>query len=74
MLSKSKMDRINFLAKKSKSEGLSPEEKEEQQVLRAEYLKKFRENFKARLENIDFVDEEGNVVDIKEIKNKNRKC
>lgn len=59
MLSKEKIDRINLLARKSKSEGLSPEEKKEQQVLRTEYLAKFREQFKAQLDCIEFVDDEG---------------
>lgn len=53
MLSKEKMDRINELAKKSKAEGLSQTEKEEQKVLREEYLTKFRANFRQQLENIE---------------------
>jgi Uncharacterized protein conserved in bacteria len=57
MLTKEKIDRINELAKKSKNEGLSPEEKEEQCVLRKEYLEKFREHFKGHLESIRFVDD-----------------
>jgi uncharacterized protein YnzC (UPF0291/DUF896 family) len=56
MLSKEKIDRINELAKKSKGAGLNEEEKIEQQNLRQEYLAKFRENFKAQLENIEIVD------------------
>ncbi len=53
MLSKEKMDRINELAKKSKSEGLSASEKEEQKILREEYLVKFRASFRQQLENIE---------------------
>ncbi|QXM07462.1 DUF896 domain-containing protein [Crassaminicella indica] len=56
MLSKEKLARINFLAKKSKNEGLTQEEKLEQKKLREEYLKKFRENFRKQLDNIEFVD------------------
>ncbi|QIB26372.1 DUF896 domain-containing protein [Caloranaerobacter azorensis] len=56
MLSREKLDRINYLARKSKIEGLTKEEKEEQQVLRKEYLKNFRENFKRQLESIKFVE------------------
>ena len=41
-MKKSKIDRINELARKSKSEGLTPEEKEEQAQLRAEYIADFR--------------------------------
>lgn len=53
MLSKEKMDRINYLAKKSKNEGLTESEAAEQKVLREEYLKAFRKSFKQRLDNID---------------------
>ncbi|HZK88117.1 MAG TPA: DUF896 domain-containing protein [Anaerovoracaceae bacterium] len=57
MLIKEKMDRINVLARKCKSEGLTDEEKAEQKILREEYLVKFREHFKSHLENIEFVDD-----------------
>lgn len=69
MLTKEKIDRINALAKKSKTEGLTPEEKKEQAELRAEYLGKFREHFKGHLESIRFVDEEGNCVEREKQKN-----
>lgn len=59
MLTKEKIDRINVLAKKSKSEGLTSEEKKEQEILRSEYLSKFRENFKGHLDSIKFVEDEG---------------
>lgn len=60
MLNQEKMDRINELAKKAKTEGLTDAEKQEQQALRAEYLEKFRESFRNQLENIEirYVDEE----------------
>lgn len=56
MLSKKKLDRINALAKKAKKQGLSKEELIEQKKLRKEYLKKFRKNFRSRLENITVVE------------------
>lgn len=56
MLPKEKMERINFLARKSKNEGLSPEEAAEQKELREEYLKNFRESFRRQLDNIEIVD------------------
>lgn len=57
MLSKEKIDRINELARKSKGQGLTDEEKNEQQILRKEYIAKFRENFIGQLENIKFVED-----------------
>lgn len=56
MLSKDKLDRINYLAKKAKSEGLNTSEKQEQKKLREEYLKIFRQNFKKQLDCIEFED------------------
>jgi uncharacterized protein YnzC (UPF0291/DUF896 family) len=50
------MERINELARKQKSVGLSEEEKNEQQTLRQEYLAKFRTVFKGQLETIEVVD------------------
>ncbi len=58
MLTKEKIARINELAKKSKVESLTPEEKHEQAELRAEYLGKFREHFKSQLECIEIVDDD----------------
>jgi len=56
MLTQEKMDRINELARKKKTVGLTEEELAEQAELRAEYLEKFREGFKKQLEQIEFVD------------------
>ena len=50
-MEKSKVDRINELARKSKSVGLTPEEKEEQAQLRQEYLADFRRSTIEILEN-----------------------
>ncbi len=52
-----KIDKINYLAKKSKAEGLTKEEKLEQQKLREEYLNNFRKNFKNQLDSIKIVRE-----------------
>lgn len=47
-----KIERINALARKSKTpEGLTDEEKQEQAALRAEYLADFRASFSAQLDH-----------------------
>ncbi|RBW69937.1 DUF896 domain-containing protein [Bacillus taeanensis] len=68
MLSSKKLQRINELAHKSKSEGLNPEERIEQQKLREEYLQTFRKGFKKHLHGIKVVDPEGNDVTPKKLK------
>ena len=55
-----KIDRINALARKSKAEGLTDAEKEEQQQLRKEYIQAFRNNLKSTLDQVVIVDREGN--------------
>lgn len=56
-MTQEKIDRINELARKSRtSEGLTPEEKEEQTALRNEYRAGFVRNLKAQLDNIEIVD------------------
>lgn len=55
-----KISRLNALAKKARESGLTPEEKEEQQALRAEYIAAFRKNLTATLDNTYLMDEQGN--------------
>ena len=58
MIDQKLIDRINFLANKSKTEeGLTEEELVEQSELRKEYLRLFREGFRQRLESIKVVKE-----------------
>lgn len=47
------IDRINYLAKKSKNEGLTPEEKLEQDKLRREYIESIKANIKAQLGDVN---------------------
>jgi uncharacterized protein YnzC (UPF0291/DUF896 family) len=49
--------RINELARKKKTVGLSDEESAEQRVLREAYLKAFRESLRAQLDQIKFVED-----------------
>ena len=50
-MEKVKLDRINELARKQKSVGLTEEEKKEQADLRAEYIAEFRAQFTGILDN-----------------------
>ena len=61
MIDQKLIDRINYLANKSKNEGLTEEEKVEQANLRQEYLRLFKEGFRQRLESIKIV--KGNEED-----------
>lgn len=45
------VDRINFLAKKQKTEGLTDAEKEEQRKLRQEYIDAIKRNIVSQLGN-----------------------
>lgn len=55
-----KIDRINELARKQKSEGLTDEEKAEQQTLRREYIESYKRSLMQQLDSIYVVDEKGN--------------
>lgn len=57
MTHEERIARINELARKKKTVGLTEEELAEQKVLREEYLAIFRANFRAQLDRIEFVDE-----------------
>lgn len=47
-----KIKRINELARKAKTEGLTEAEKAEQQALRQEYIQAYRRNLEAQLGSI----------------------
>ena len=57
MVTKEQIDRINELAKKKKTEGLTAEEQAEQKVLYRVYIDAFKANLKAQLETIEIVDD-----------------
>ena len=60
------IERINELYRKSKAEGLTEEEKKEQALLRPEFIANVKGNLRAQLNNIDIVDENGNVENLGE--------
>ncbi|MFI3559559.1 DUF896 domain-containing protein [Staphylococcus pseudintermedius] len=75
MLSKEKLNRINELANKKKSEGLTETEAKEQYQLRSEYLEVFRSSFKSQIENTKVIDPDGNDVTpekLKEVQKQNQ--
>lgn len=58
--------RINELARKSKSEGLTPEELQEQQILRREYIEAFKRNMRGTLNNISIKEADGSITHLGE--------
>lgn len=58
-MTEEKIKRINFLAKKQKAEGLTEEEKAEQQKLRREYIDSYKRNLIAQLENTYILEPDG---------------
>lgn len=65
-MTKEKIDRINELYKKSKAEGLTSEEKKEQDLLRKEFIASVRGNLVNQLNNIDMVNEDGTIENLGE--------
>ena len=61
-----KIDRINSLAHKAKSVGLTEEEKKERELLRKEYLASVRMNLRSQLDNIDVKQDDGTIVNLGE--------
>lgn len=64
-----KISRINELARKSKTEGLTEAEKVEQAKLRAEYIAAYKRSLVSQLESVRIVDDKGNKTPLKK-KNK----
>lgn len=58
-MTQEKIDRINELARKQKSEGLTEEEKAEQYTLRREYIESFKKSLVSQLENTYIVEPDG---------------
>ncbi|MGN0771244.1 MAG: DUF896 domain-containing protein [Christensenellales bacterium] len=59
------IDRINELAKKSRTQGLTEEEKQEQALLRKQYIEGFKRNLRAQLDNCYVLDQQGNKTPLK---------
>ena len=67
------IERINELARKSKTTGLTPEEKEEQKKLHAEYIASVRMNLRTQLDNINIQEKDGSIVNLGEKYGKKKK-
>ncbi len=65
-MTEEKIARINELYHKAKTEGLTEAEKEEQAVLRKEFIANVRQNLRVQLDNIDVVNEDGTVENLGE--------
>ncbi|MGO5358584.1 DUF896 domain-containing protein [Anaerofustis sp. LCP19S3_F7] len=65
-MDKKQIDRINELAKKKKTVGLTDEELKEQQELYKIYLGNIRRNFKNTVDNIVVEREDGSTIPLKE--------
>ncbi|MBQ1589695.1 MAG: DUF896 domain-containing protein [Oscillospiraceae bacterium] len=59
-MTEERIARINELARKAKTEGLTPAEVRERDELRKEYVAAIRANLRAQLDNTWIVDEHGN--------------
>ena len=60
--------RINELAKKAKTEGLTPEETAERDKLRRIYIDSVKANLIGQLDNTYIVDQKGNKTSLKKSK------
>lgn len=64
-MTQEKIDRINELARKARTEGLTPDEIEEQKALRAEYVADMRRSLTSQLDRIVLVDPDGTTHPLK---------
>ena len=58
-MTQEKIDRINELARKKKTVGLTEEELQEQAVLRREYIESYKQSLVSQLENTYIVEPDG---------------
>lgn len=65
-MDEAKIARINELYRKSKAEGLTEAEKEEQKILRQEYIEAIRHNLRTQLNNIDIQEKDGSITNLGE--------
>ena len=66
MTMEERVKRINELYHKSQSEGLTDEEKAEQQQLRKEYVAAIKGSLRSQLDNIDIKEADGSITNLGE--------
>ena len=64
-MTEERIARLNELARKKKTIGLTEKEKQEQAMLRQEYLAAIRASLTAQLDNVYYVDDQGNEQKLK---------
>lgn len=64
-MNEKQIERINELYRKSKTEGLTSEEKIEQAKLRQDYIQAIRKNMRGTLDNVSILNADGSVTDLK---------
>lgn len=64
MITQEMIDRINELYHKSQDQGLTENEKREQQELRKKYIQAIRVNMRANLNNISIQEKDGSITDL----------
>ena len=65
-MTEERIERINELYRKSKTEGLTDAEKQEQQILRKEFIDSFRRNLRGQLDNISVKEADGSITNLGE--------
>ncbi len=68
-MNEARIARINELYHKAQAEGLTEQEKEEQILLRKEYVAAIRSNLRGTLENVSFVNPDGSITKATDGKN-----
>ena len=66
MITENDLARNNALARKSKAEGLTQDEIQEQKILRQKYIQAVRANLRSQLDQIDVIGPDGTVENLGE--------
>lgn len=65
-MTEEKIQRINELYRKSKAEGLTEKEAEEQKLLRRQFIEDFKRNMRGQLDNISIKEADGSITNLGE--------